>query len=67
MNATQWGVRAVDTDFIRIYINGLLFDFDPRGAADLAQTIRVILGIEKPAPVAPETPGDPRGDRPWLT
>lgn len=46
--ATRWGVRAVDTG-CRLHINGLLFDFDPRAAADLAETIRVILGIEKPA------------------
>lgn len=46
MHATRWGVRAVDTG-VRVYINGQPFDFDPRGAADLAQTIRVILGIEK--------------------
>jgi len=55
MNATRWGVRAVDTDRVRVYIDGSLFDFDLRGAADLAQTIRVILGIEKPAPAAPES------------
>lgn len=48
-NATQWGVRAADTDRIRVYINGQFFDFDPRGAADLAQTIRVILGVEERA------------------
>jgi hypothetical protein len=39
-------VRAVDTGFVRIYINGSLFDFGPREAADLAETIHVILGIK---------------------
>lgn len=58
MKATRWGVRAVDAD-VRININGQPFDFDPRGAADLAQTIRVILGIEKPASVDDLCGADP--------
>lgn len=45
-DATRWGVRRIDDDHIRLFVNGLLFDFDPSGAADLAQTVRVILGIE---------------------
>lgn len=58
MSATRWGVRAVDAS-VRIHINGLRFDFGPQAAFDLAQTIRVILGIETPG--APETPGDAEG------
>lgn len=52
VNATRWGVRRIDADNLRLHINGQLFDFDPRAAFDLAQTIRVILGIE-PHELAP--------------
>jgi hypothetical protein len=63
--ATRWGVRAVDSGLVRVHINGLLFDFDPREAADLAQTIRVILGIEKPTP-AGRLDGDAPSDSFWF-
>lgn len=53
MNVTRWGARAVDTDLVRVYINGMLFDFNSHAAAELAQTIRVILGTEEPTPVVP--------------
>jgi hypothetical protein len=68
MTVTRWGVRAVDTGFVRVYINGQLFDFNPHAAADLAQTIRVILGIETPGDDGPKKARNagesPSGDLP---
>lgn len=48
--ATRWGVRAPAPDRIRLHVNGRRYDFAPEAAAELTQVIRVILGIDQPAP-----------------
>lgn len=47
-SAGTWGARHTDSDQVRVHINGYWFEFDPRGAFDLAQSIRLVLGLETP-------------------